>query len=189
MESVEAKILNAAINLFSEKGYSATSIRDIANEVDLTSATLYHYMKNKKELLDLVMERYLNHLISGAEKVLQHIGNASAEEKLGELIKYHVKTHGNERLPALVVDTEYRSLEGESKQKIKAQRNKYEQIWKDILDEGKRQGQFHFQDLHITSFAIISLCTGVAHWYRSDGRLGLDEIAEQYAIYGQKIVQ
>lgn len=189
MNDVEQTIIDAAIRLFSEKGYAATSIRDIAKSVDMTSASLYYYMDNKKDLLDLIMKRYLTKLITQAEQVLQDASNFTMKEQLQQLIKHHVKSHGKEKLAALVVDTEYRSLEGDSKARIKKLRKTYENFWLDILEKGKQAGDFHFEDIKVTSYALISLCTGVAHWYREDGALTITEIADQYAEMGFKMVK
>ena len=139
MNSVETTIINTAITLFAKKGYAATSIRDIASSVDMKSASLYYYMKNKKDLLMLIMDRYLIQLISGAEAELSELNTASANEKLKGLIKYHVRSHGNEQLAALVVDTEYRSLEGNDRIQIKQLRKKYEKIWTNLLEEGESE--------------------------------------------------
>lgn len=187
MNQVEQAIIEATIKLFSEKGYAATSIRDIAKSVNITSASLYHYMDNKRDLLELIMESYLIKLIEGAEKAIDQAPCNTT--KLQNIIKYHVQSHGNERLAALVVDTEYRSLEDASKLKIKQLRRKYESIWNNILEAGSREGIFMFPDLKVTSYALISLCTGVAHWYRPHGKFSLREIAEQYAELGLQMVQ
>lgn len=186
---VEQTIIDAAITLFSEKGYAATSIRDIAKSVDMTSASLYYYMDNKKDLLDLIMNRYLKKLSQEAENALHEKALEGPEIKLKELIKHHVLSHGKNRLAALVVDSEYRSLEGESKEKIRAMRKSYENLWTQTLEQGKELGIFQFDNLKITSYALIGLCTGVAHWYREDGELSIYEIADQYTKIGLKMVQ
>ncbi|MBO1001898.1 TetR/AcrR family transcriptional regulator [Pseudogracilibacillus auburnensis] len=187
MNQVEQAIIESTIKLFSEKGYAATSIRDIAKSVNITSASLYHYMDSKKDLLEFIMERYLLQLIDGAHIAIDQA--TCHTTKLKSLIKYHVQSHGNERLAALVVDTEYRSLEGSGKVKIKELRKKYETIWSHILEAGLKEGIFSFPNLKITSFSLISLCTGVAHWYRDNGTFSLKEIAEQYAELGLHMVQ
>src|SRR5690625_6859111 len=82
MNSVEETIINSAIKLFSEKGYAATSIRDIAKSVNMTSASLYHYMNTKKDLLNLIMKSYLSRLFSGAESALTELNEVTADKKL-----------------------------------------------------------------------------------------------------------
>lgn len=189
MKDVEQTIIDAAIKLFSEKGYAATSIRDISKEVDMKSASLYHYIESKNDLLDLIMTRYLKELINGAKQTLNNLSDDRPEIALRNLIKFHVESHGKEKLAALVVDTEYRSLGGASKEEIRQLRKDYENLWQDILEKGRKKGVFQFSDIKITSFALIGLCTGVAHWYQDGGRLDLNEIAEQYATLGLNMVQ
>lgn len=189
MNEVEQTIIDAAIKLFSEKGYAATSIRDISKEVNMKSASLYHYIESKKDLLDLIMKRYLTELVEGAKQKLNDLPVDEPETELKNLIKFHVESHGKEKLAALVVDTEYRSLEGESREEIRQLRKNYEKLWQEVLERGKRKGVFDFKDAKITSFALIGLCTGVAHWYRDEGALSLHEIAEQYATLGLKMVR
>lgn len=186
MIPTEQAIINAALKLFSEKGYEATSIRDIADEAEIKSATLYYYVKNKKELLVDIMDNYLNQLKA---VVLENIDSVEkSEDQVKQLIKIHVENHGREKLAALVVDNEYRSLEGEDREKVRQLRKAYENLWIEILEKGKSEGKFHFEDSKITSFALIGLCTGVAHWYKEGGRYTLDEVAEQYADYGLKMI-
>lgn len=185
---MEQKIIETAIKLFSEKGYAATSIRDIAKEVEMTSASLYYYIKSKKDLLNLIMDRYLCMLITDAKKELSQVEDKGAHEKLKALIRNHVLSHGFNSLAALVVDTEYRSIEGENKEQVRKLRDQYEELWSIVLKEGKEAGEFTINNTKITSYALISLCTGVAHWYREDGELSIEEIAEQYAMLGLKMV-
>ena len=189
MNEVEQAIIDAAIKLFSQKGFAATSIRDLSKEVNMKSASLYHYFSSKKDLLDVIMRRYLTVLIRGAEQVINEFIEKDPELALKNIIKFHVESHGKEKLAALVVDTEYRSLEGESREEIKELRKQYEDLWIQILEKGKQEGVFFYSDRKITSYALIGLCTGVAHWYKEDGALSLSEIAEQYAILGLKMVK
>jgi len=186
MNSVKQTIIDETMRLFSEKGYAATSIRDIANAVDIKSASLYYYINSKKDLLNQIMKTYLTELIDGAIDVVSK--KSKPEDKLEQIIKHHVSSHGREKLAALVVDTEYRSLEGENKKEIKRLRKSYENIWTDILNEGFNKGVFHFSDKHITAYALLSQCTGVAHWYREEGKYTLHEITEQYITLGLQMV-
>ncbi len=186
MQTTEESIINAALELFSEKGYEATSIRDIAEKSNVKSATLYYYVKTKKDLLLNIMKNYLHQLIEVTEEKIRN--SSSPKEKLKQLIRIHVKNHGKEKLAALVVDNEYRSLKGEDRKQVKELRSQYEQFWLEVLEEGKSQGTFHFRDSKITAFALIGLCTYVVHWYREGEKYSLDEVAEQYVDYGLNIV-
>lgn len=189
MSPTEKAIIEAALKLFSEKGFAATSIRDISNAANLTSASLYYYVDNKKDLLNRIMKTYLHKQIVSAEEVIAKCNEDDYERKIAELIKIHVRHHGNEQLAALVVDTEYRSLEGEDRKEVQSLRKRYESIWIDNLEKGESKKIFHFSDSKITAFALIGLCTGVAHWYRKDHRYSIDEIANQYIQLGLNMIK
>lgn len=188
MSPTEKLIIEAALKLFSEKGYVATSIRDISNAANITSATLYYYVNNKKDLLNQIMKNYLNQLIEDAEKAILSVNQNGPKEKLAKLIQIHVESHGKEQLAALVVDTEYRSMEGEEKKVVQALRKKYESLWMEVLEEGIESKLFHFTDSKVTAFALIGLCTGVAHWFREGQSYSIEEIAIQYIDLGLKMV-
>ena len=134
------------------------------------------------------MYRYLSLLTSDAKKALSSVTKQEPADKLKALIRNHVLNHGFNSLAALVVDTEYRSLEGGNKKRVRKLRDNYEELWLTVLREGKELGVFTFDDLKVTAFALINLCTGVAHWYREDGELSIEKIAEQYAMLGLKMV-
>lgn len=125
MKDVEKTIIHAAETLFSKKGFAATSIRDIAKAVDMTSASLYYYMDNKKDLLDMIMRSYLNRLIIGAKGIIRSSKRSNPEEQLKILIQHHITMNGRHKLAALVAATKYRSLEGHCKVEIQRLRSSY----------------------------------------------------------------
>lgn len=179
MVSSEDKIIAAAIHHFSKKGYAATSIRDIANEANLASSALYYYVNNKQKLLVLIMEKYLKELISLAyDRVNAH---NSPKNKLQELVHLHVELHGREQLVALVVDTEYRSLESEGRETIRKLRKEYEVFWQRILSDGVEQGIFQIQNVKMVSYALLAMCTGVVHWFSPDKDQTITEVGNHYA--------
>lgn len=188
MNNVEQKILIGSIELFAEKGYAATSMRDLADKVEIKPASLYHYISGKKDLLKKIMDVYLGQLNKNALKALENNNSNTESEKLVSLIKNHVQNHGEERLGAMVVDTEYRSLEGTDKKEVRKMRNEYENLWINVLTNGKANGEFSFIDAKITAYALISLCTGVIHWFREGKAYNITEISEQYAQLGLQMI-
>ncbi|RNB79746.1 TetR/AcrR family transcriptional regulator [Brevibacillus fluminis] len=186
MEITEDIIIKVALRLFSKKGYAATSIRDIASETNLTSSALYYYVESKKHLLLKIIEKGLNKLIMDAKNGLIHLRDP--KDQLKELIRIHVINHGQEQLAALVIDTEYRSLDGEDRQKIRDMRREYEEIWLEVLRQGKNEGVFTYEDVRLATYALMEMCTGVAHWYVEGGRFTIEEIANQYKELGYRMV-
>ncbi|MFP3390367.1 TetR/AcrR family transcriptional regulator [Brevibacillus sp. SIMBA_040] len=187
MEITEDIIIKVALRQFSKKGYAATSIRDIASETNLTSSALYYYVESKKHLLLRIIEKGLKKLIMDAKEGVTKFSDP--KDQLKELIRVHVINHGKEQLAALVIDTEYRSLDGDDRQQIRVLRREYEEIWQEVLRQGKKEGVFNCQDVKLTSFALLEMCTGVAHWYIEGGRFTIEEIANQFKELGFQMVK
>lgn len=175
----EERILAAALALFARKGFEGTSIREIASDAGITTASLYHYMGTKEDLLVEIMERELGRVIREAGETLGAFD--SSEQKLAALVQLHVAVHGIRQLPSLVVDTEFRSLSRENKAKIGALRDEYESFWRSVLTEGAERKTFGVEDPKLATFALLEMCTGVAHWYSPSGSLSLEEIEARFA--------
>ena len=187
LNKTESKIHEAALVLFSSKGFAATSIRDIADEANINSATMYYYFQSKEEILYKIMKIYLDELYESAVSALSETKDSN--KQLEVLISSHVKNHGQHRLPALVVDNEFASLKGEFYEEIRGKRKEYEEIWLTVLEKGLEEGVFHCSDSKVTAFALIGLCTGVAQWFHHDGRLTIEEITKIYVELGLKMVR
>jgi len=180
LQTTADKIIQVSLKLFASKGFEATSIRDIAMAAEVTSSTLYYYIKNKEDFLLSIMKKGLHPLINNAKDILSHYENP--EQRITALVQMHVMAHGVNRLSALVIDTEFRALHGENKVLIKNLRKEYEHIWTSVIKEGKEEGTFLFdEDIKLTTFALLEMCTGVVHWYSPSGSLSLVEISENFA--------
>jgi AcrR family transcriptional regulator len=177
--STEERVRQAALRLFAAKGFEATGIRDIATEAGISVASLYHYMSTKDELLQAIMEYGLKRLHRQAAWTLEQVDGPV--EQLAALVQLHVWTHGVRQQSALVVDREIRSLSGESLERIRALRDGYEQLWRDVIRRGVVEEIMHVVDPKLTSFALLEMCTGVSHWFSATGELTLSYIAEVYA--------
>jgi hypothetical protein len=90
-----------------------------------------------------------------------------------------VTDHGLHRNSAIVGDTELRALSPESLEIVGRIRDSYEDLWRSAVAELASRNPAGF-DHSLLRFAIIQMCTGVAHWYRPDGPLSLEKIADQF---------
>lgn len=180
MASTGEKIIQSSLTLFAQKGFEATSIRDIAQEANINSSTLYYYIKNKEDFLISIMKLSLNRLIKNAEEVIDSLN--TPEQCIAALVQLHVMFHGVHRLSSLVSDTEFRALHGENKTIIKNLRKKYEMIWVEVIHNGVLEKKFlRVNDPKLTAFALLEMCTGVVHWYSPNGRIPLVKISDEYA--------
>jgi AcrR family transcriptional regulator len=174
------KITQAALRLFAQKGFEATSIRDIALESGVNSSTLYYYIKSKEDFLISIMEDQLEGLIKHATEIMSTL--ETPEQQIASLVQMHVMAHGINQLSMMVIDTEFRALHGENKLKIRTLRKKYELLWRVVISNGVQEGKFtKVEDSKLATLAALAMCTGVVHWYSPQGKKSLLKISENYA--------
>jgi AcrR family transcriptional regulator len=179
-------IRTAAVQLFAAKGFHGTGIREIASRAGVSTSLLYHYAASKEELLRDIMDEGLRFLLGEARQALE--GRREPQEALVALVRCHVLVHGHDALRVLVVDTEFRSLVGASRQAILRLRDEYESLWRAVIDDGVAAGDFQVEDARLARLALLEMCTGVAHWYRPEGPLDLEAVADRFARLGLALV-
>ena len=170
----------AALRLFREKGYHATSMQDIAAAVGLYKGSLYHYIGGKEDLLVQVFERAMGTLVTDAERIAADSA-LSASGQLRLLLERHVSAVA-ENLDALTVYLhEFRALTGAPFDRVAAQRERYAALVAEIVARGVARGEFRAPDVGIATLGVIGMCNWVAQWYRPEGRLSALQIADQFA--------
>ncbi len=176
--TTEARVHKAALELFMTKGFAATSVREIAKAAGITSASLYHYMPSKDDLLVTVTLQATRLLADPGRKINESGG--SPDERLAALIRLHVIEHARGRRLWEVADEDWRQLSRPKREPVVALRDEYQSFWERALREGRDQGLFRFRDLKLTTFAILSMCSDVYKWFSPGGRLTADDVADYY---------
>ncbi|MFD5742007.1 TetR/AcrR family transcriptional regulator [Streptomyces massasporeus] len=173
------RLLVAAVEAFAERGYHATTTRDIAGRAGMSPAALYIHYKTKEELL---------HRISriGHEKALEILQTASRREgspteRLADAVSSFVRWHAGGRTTARVVQYELESLGPDARAEILALRRQVDGEVRGIIEEGTRSGEFEVIDVHGTTLAVLSLCIDVARWFNVDGPRTPEQVGELYA--------
>jgi AcrR family transcriptional regulator len=175
------RIVDVASMLFYEKGYHGTTMREIAQGVQIKAGSLYNHFDGKQELLTHISLVTTEALYQGALQRLENV--EGLEERLRVFIKWHVEFHARERLAARVTDEQLHLLAPENRKRVAPIRDAHEQILRDLLEEGARNGGWEVDDSAVIAFAIFSMCTQVDVWYREDGRLSPEEIGEVFADF------
>lgn len=181
------RVQRAAVGCFAHKGFAATGIRELGAAVGLNSATLYHYVGSKQELLVEIMRRCLETMIEQGRAACAAATTPTGQ--LAGLVASHVGFTATNPLSCRVAEHELRALEPTVRAEMQALRDHYEQLFTDVLRRGAQHGDFHAPDLSLARLAIMEMSTGVAHWYRPDGRKSLAEVqhafvAMSYALLG-----
>ena len=173
------EILQAASRAFRRQGLHATGMRDIANESKMHVGNLYYYFRNKEELLAFCQEQTLTALIDLAELVRRQPWPADA--KLHRLITGHVVCL-NDEVPGSLAHLEVEALKGPWKKDILKQRNRYELILCQIVEEGIEAGLFRPTDSGVAAKAILGATNWTVKWYQPRGRHTSQEIGEEFAL-------
>jgi AcrR family transcriptional regulator len=156
------EVYSAALRLFREKGYHATSMQDIAAAVGLYKGSLYHYIGGKEELLVRVFERGMGVLLADVECI-------AADRSLEPSLQLR-----------RVVEA-WRALAGESLANVRAQRERYAAVVSDIVARGVRAGEFAVPDVGIATLGLLGMCNWLCQWYSPGGRLSAAEIGNRFA--------
>ncbi len=169
------QIISAAALLFQQKGYDACSVRDIANELDMEAASLYHHFKSKEELLALICFEMANKLIAAMDETNDIYFNA--EQKLHMAIEQHVEIICSELSKSTVFLREWKSLSEPNLSNFKALRNKYENGLKQIISDGIQEDVFDEVDLKFAGLSVLSSVNWIIEWYSPQGKMNPKEIA------------
>jgi TetR/AcrR family transcriptional regulator, cholesterol catabolism regulator len=174
------EVYAAALRLFRDKGYHATSMQDIAAAVGLYKGSLYHYIGGKEELLVRLFEQAMGGLVADVERIVGD-GSLRPSAQLRLIVAAHVGAVA-ENLDALTVYFhEFRALATDSLATVQAQRERYTQLVAQIVARGVRLGEFSTPDADIATLGLIGMCNWMCQWYRPGGRLGASEIARHFA--------
>lgn len=169
-------ILEAALDLFAQRGYHATSMREIAAEVPIRAAGIYYWFASKEAIL-LELERFfLDDLNAAVIEAVSHHKNPAT--RLAAAVREHVRFHGLFPRAAFVTDSELRALSGDDRIEIQAKRDAYQTMFIGFIEDGVHAGVFKASDVKIVSYAILLECTGVAIWFAPNGTRTLDQVAE-----------
>jgi AcrR family transcriptional regulator len=142
------KIVDTAIRVFHEKGYHAATLDDVAKELGLTKAALYHYVLSKEDLLSIIYIQALENFFANAYDIGER--NLAPKEKLRLLIRHHIKNIVIENVPMFAVFfSEENQLPEKDFQKIREEKRKYTRIVEGIIEAGISQGQFRPTDARL----------------------------------------
>lgn len=176
--STREEIFEAAAKIFSEKGYHATSMQDIATAVHLKKGSLYHHVSSKQEILLELLERALKLLISRLEGVLEE--GLPPEETLQKAMTVYLRILTENRALSSVLLFEHRSLKPTLQTKHISQRDRFEELWRRIIQAGTASGDFQPVDADQVVRGLLGALNWTVTWYRPEGALSSDEIVDHY---------
>jgi AcrR family transcriptional regulator len=179
-ESRKRAILDAAAEIFHRKGYHATSIQDIAQEVGMLKGSLYYYIDSKHELLLEIITDVHAQAFSQLQEVVD--ADLPPAERLRQFTVRHAVYCASHRTGMGVFLHEYKAVEGPAKARVMAMRDRYEQLLSDIIIEGQEDGSFRKDaDPRLTVKLILGMINWLYHWYSDSGPLKPEQIGQAMA--------
>ena len=174
------EIDEVASDLFHASGYAATSIRDIARALDMQGASLYAHVASKEDLLWAIVDRAASAFERAAGAAEADTASGDAVERLAALVEAHVEVVTADPRRSSVFVTEWRHLSEPRRAAIAARRDAYEARFRETIRDGVAVGAFAATDPAIAAAFLLTALNGIAAWYRPDGRLGADRVADHY---------
>ena len=166
----------AAIDLFAQRGYHATSMRAIAAEARIQPAAIYHWYENKEAILVQLQDEFMADLTERVTAAMDRHERPAL--RLAAAVREHVVYHGLHTKAGFVTDSEIRALTDARRQALVAKRDAYEATFRDEILAGIADGTLRSSNADVATYAILLQCTGVDLWFSPGGPLPLDEVAD-----------
>jgi AcrR family transcriptional regulator len=173
------QIYRAASTLFSERGYRATSVRDIARELDLQGGSLYAHINSKEDVLWEIIARVADSFFAAVRPIAE--AELPAPERLRAMIHAHVGVVVNELARSAVFFQDWRHLTEPRRGEVLALRDGYEGLFRAVIAAGIDRGELARRDPRLAAIYVLSALNGIPGWFRADGERTADEIADELA--------
>ncbi len=170
----KAIIQEAAARLFRDKGYSATSMRDLAEAVNLKASSLYNHISSKEEILRNICFENAHRFISGMDEVEK--SGADTPEQVRALLSLHIRTAMQDATSVTAFNDEWRHLNEPYLSEFKALRKDYEQRFRSILQTGIASGAFRNLDPNVMLYTLFSSVRWLYDWFQNGKALSAEAV-------------
>ena len=174
-----AAIVDVAAQLFGEKGYHGTSVRDISSEVGILAGSLYSHIASKQELLAEILRGYS----ARARAVIEPLEDApmSTQGKLREVFAVYFRMTAEAPSQARVAVHDFRSLAPDELEASRQRRRETQAIVVRILEQGAARGEIRPVDPKLVTMAVFSITNWAVEWFDPDRATSAEEAATFFA--------
>ncbi|MGI8589289.1 MAG: TetR/AcrR family transcriptional regulator [Chloroflexia bacterium] len=173
------QIFQTAGTMFSRQGYHATTMRDIARELNMQGGSLYAHIASKEDMLWEIVERAAAQFLAAA---LPIVGlPLPAGERLRRMLEAHVGVVARNLDNATVFFHEWHFLSRTRRAEIAAQRDEYEALFRCVIQDGIDAGEFPGADARMGARLVLSAGNWLYQWFHPDGTLSAEAVADQMA--------
>jgi AcrR family transcriptional regulator len=173
-------LLGVAVDLFADRGYAATTVRDIAAAAGIHSGSLYHHIDSKESIIDAILSRFIARSLAAYEAVIAE--GKGPKQTFEGLVRTSLGSMVGGRAAILVYQNEARFLAAQPRFAYLAEaQRKSEEIWTAVLEEGVKSGEFRASiDPKLVYRLVRDTVWTAPRWYRPGGSLKPDRIIAQY---------
>ncbi|WP_370938673.1 TetR/AcrR family transcriptional regulator [Amycolatopsis sp. cg13] len=172
------RLMLAGVESFAERGYHATTTRDIAGAAGMSPAALYVHFPSKAALLFAISRNGHEQTLALVEDVIGRV--TGPVERMRLLVEDFVAWHARRHTVARVVQYELNALPEKEYQVVAQLRRKIEQRVREVIADGVESGAFTVGDVGIAARAVLSLGVDVARWYSERTRQTPTELGKEY---------
>ncbi|CCH73335.1 putative transcriptional regulator [Nostocoides australiense Ben110] len=180
------RLMEAAADAFADRGFHATTTRDIAGRAGLSPAGVYVHFASKEELLFSICER--GHTAARDMLVAAQAGASTPTEALFAIMVNFSRWHAEQYRVGRIVQYEFGHLTTEHRDAVMGLRKQIDAVVRSVLTDGVTAGEFRVEDVPHTALALLSLCIDVARWYEPGIKRSPQEIGEINGELGLRLV-
>jgi AcrR family transcriptional regulator len=176
----QAELLAIAADLFADRGYVATTVRDIADEAGILSGSLYHHFDSKESMIDEILSTFIDQTLASYESVIAE--GKGPKETFEGLVRTSLESMVESRSAILIYQNESRFLAAQPRfSYLTGAHRKFEKIWTDVLKKGVKSGEFRDSiDPKLVYRLVRDTVWTAPRWFRPGGSLKPDKIIAQY---------
>ena len=169
-------LLTSAAQVFAERGYHETSMRDLARAADISLAGVYYYVQSKAELLYLIQSRHFDAVIAGMREALA--GVTDPVERLSRFIDNHLDYFASHMAEMKVLSHEAGALTGDFLHQVNEKKRTYTRALMDILAEVERTHGPAHANRRVAAYSLFGMMNWIYNWYDPLGDLGVELLSQ-----------
>lgn len=173
-------ILQKAAAMFREKGFAATSMRDLAESVGIEAASLYNHIRSKNEILEALCFEVANRFNNHIDQV--EAGTQNSIRKVELLLRFHIREMIEHYEEVYVSDREWKHLDEPYLSNFQAQRRNYRKKFAAIIEDGIYKHEIRPIDAPTAVLIVLHAISGIESWHRSRARINDQELEDNMVV-------
>lgn len=169
-------ILQKAAAMFREKGFSATSMRDLAESVGIEAASLYNHIKSKNEILEAICFEVANRFNTNMDAI--EASNQKSINKVETLLRFHIQQMVENYEEVYVSDREWKHLSDPYLSNFHNQRRTYRKRFASIIEDGIKKNEIKKIDAPTAVMIVLHAVSGIESWHRSKTKMNAQELED-----------